>query len=164
MSLENGKYKELTQNEKNEKIQDMDKALTKFMNLVCERHPEFGKNLHVSITSISDLVVRIDKRKTYFEIFHQLDGGMSTYKKLALECYWLLKLRPFWISTEDIHSEKQEITNKIIETFCIFLIVTGLKIKISKEFKKELVYSFRHRDFSKESLMVLFNGLDNETI
>ena len=82
----------------------------------------------------------------------------SEYKETALYCCWILKLRPFWIDESSRSSER------INEKFALHLYVSLLK-KYNEDFSeedgrnrlhiRELLYSFRFRDITKESMILM---------
>ena len=82
----------------------------------------------------------------------------SEYKEMALYCCWILKLRPFWIDESNRSSER------INEKFALHLYVSLLK-KYNEDFSeedgrnrlhiRELLYSFRFRDITKESMILM---------
>lgn len=110
-----------------------------------------------NIQAIRDIIVRVHKRKHYFKVFHN-QMITSEYKETALYCYWILKLRPFWINPANASAER------INEKFVLHLYVSLLK-KYNEDFSeedgidkmhiRELLYSFRYRDITKESMILM---------
>jgi hypothetical protein len=117
---------------------------------------------------LSDIVVdqsimieiceRIEKRRIYFHIFY--DRKMGELNEGALMCFWILKLMPF--SHNDIPAS--ELNAKM----ALYLLNNAIiyharqskkKVNISDSFNKNLYYSFRFRDISKEAIMELAEGL-----
>ena len=82
----------------------------------------------------------------------------SEYKETALYCYWFLKLHPLWIDPSNESSER------INEKFALHLYISLLK-KYNEDFSeedginklhiRELLYSFRFRDITKESMILM---------
>ena len=111
----------------------------------------------VNLSTMRDIVIRVHKRKHYFRIFHN-DMITSEYKETALYCYWILKLRPLWINPLNKSSER------INEKFALHLYISLLK-KYNEDFSekdginkrhiRELLYSFRYRDITKESMILM---------
>ena len=90
-------------------------------------------------------------------MFHN-DMVTSEYKETALYCYWIIKLRPLWTSPDVKSSER------INEKFALHLYVALLKKYnedfsekdgISKKHIRELLYSFRYRDLTKEAMILM---------
>lgn len=91
-------------------------------------------------------------------------------KEAALYAYWILKLRPFVI-TDKKYKNNSDACN-INESFAIhfiglFLESTG-RIKrtgnIKDSYLKFLEYSFRFRNFSIDSFIVLIESITTETL
>ena len=124
------------------------------------------KKLMVNPEIVRDIVIRIDKRQLYFYIFHNRMQP-NEYKELSLMIFWVLKLRPLWIIADDGFSKQQfQYSANVNEAFCVFLlqsILLGISSEkhisadLPDEYLKELMYSFRFRDLSKESLYLLLD-------
>jgi hypothetical protein len=91
-------------------------------------------------------------------------------KECALYAYWILKLRPFTITDKRFQNNLD--ASIINESFVIHLIglvleITG-RIKQTSEIKdsyiKFLEYSFRFRNFSIDSFVVLIESISTETL
>jgi hypothetical protein len=136
-----------------------------FLRLKC--FPEDIK-YHVSGYTLIDIIVRVDKRKAYYHCFHNMD--IDECKEVALYAYWILKLRPFTI-IDDAYKENYDACN-INEAFVIYLIGSILeqtkRIKQTKKIKdsytKFLEYSFRFRNFTIDSFIVLIESISTETL
>ena len=115
---------------------------------------------------LTELLVRIDKRKDYFVIFHD-DTEMNEIKESALTAYWILKFKPF--SIKDNIPELRMKYERINEAFAVFVIYSAIKEKskyvqdmnfsISKEYNKKIMYGFKFWDISKEALMLISESL-----
>lgn len=138
-------------------------AIDSLRNKFCATLDLDGAKLETNTETLRDIIIRIDKRALYFHIFH--DGMKpSEHKNLALLVFWILKLRPFWIAVrKDFTKEQFQFASCINEKFCMFLVTTLLleysenARNITEAYLKELAYSFRFRDMSKESLFLLFD-------
>ena len=148
------KYKWMTEQEYMEEISYLDKLLRDF----CEGSDLYPyESVKTNIKTLKDIIVRVHKRKHYFKIFHK-EMITSEYKETALYCYWYLKLRPLWIEPDNVSSER------INEKFALYLYISLLK-KYNEDFSlkdginishiRELLYSFRFRDFTKESMILM---------
>ena len=123
---------------------------------------------HISFVALIDIIVRVDKRKAYYHYFHSMK--INECKEVALYAYWILKLRPFSIT------DKKYINNAeaciINESFVIYLI--GFILEKTDRIKKTdksndsyrdfLEYSFRFRNFSIDSFVVLVESISTETL
>jgi hypothetical protein len=123
---------------------------------------------HISFFTLIDIIVRVDKRKAYYECFHAME--INECKEAALYAYWILKLRPFLI-TDKRYQNKTDAC-MINESFVIFFIgfileATG-RIKrsdnIKQSYRNFLEYSFRFRNFSIDSFVVLIESISTETL
>ena len=129
--------------------------------------PETEK--HVSFYTLIDIIVRVDKRKAYYHCFHH---GMeiNECKEAALYAYWIIKLRPFSITDKRYRNKFDACI--INESFAIFLIGLVLestgRIKNTENMKNSycnfLEYSFRFRNFSIDSFIVLIESISTETL
>jgi hypothetical protein len=121
--------------------------------------------LNFSNESVSTVVTQVWKRKIYFRIFHEGVKSMNEIKEAALYAFWILKLQPFYISgqPQTINKLNIQIALKIFLNGVISF-VKGMNKKEPNSTKKyafnfsgslisDLYYSFKYRDWSKESLM-----------
>jgi len=120
-------------------------------------------------TGIADIVVhentlleifdRIEKRRIYFHIFYN-GCKMGELNEGALMCFWIIKLCPF--TSPKI---SPDILNAKIALFLFNSVLSLVAAKLHKRVLlteqnvKDLYYSFRFRDISKESLMLLAGNL-----
>jgi hypothetical protein len=124
---------------------------------------------HTSTFDIVDMINRVDKRKAYYYCFHK-EMKINECKVAALYAYWILKLRPFTI-IDDRYRNKPEICN-INEAFAIYVLGAALLLterikntgKASLSYYSLLEYSFRFRNFSIDSFIVLIESITTETI
>lgn len=118
-------------------------------------------NIKVDLEAIHDIVVRIDKRKHYFYYFHDKQI-MNEIKETALLCYWIVKLKPFYVEFS-----KEGYTFN--ERLCTFIYIDYMKELINhvgidqqKEdilasIGEEFIYTLRFRDLSQEAMISLFD-------
>lgn len=148
------KYKWMTEQEFMEEVRNLDKLLHDF----CDGSDLYPyDSVKTNINALRDIIVRVHKRKYYFQAFHN-EMITSEYKETALYCYWFLKLRPLWVDPSIDSSER------INEKFALHLYVSLLK-KYNEDFSeedginklhiRELLYSFRFRDITKESMILM---------
>ena len=148
------KYKWMTEQEFLNEVHNLDKLLHDF----CEGSDLYPyESVKTNINTLRDIIVRVHKRKHYFKVFHN-EMITSEYKETALYCYWFLKLRPLWIDPANKSSDR------INEKFALHLYISLLK-KYNEGFSesdginrlhiRELLYSFRFRDITKESMILM---------
>lgn len=118
--------------------------------------------------ALKDVIIRVDMRGLYFRVFHE---GMKAneYKLImGLECFWLLKIKPFWMKIEKDDNEKvMQIATWINEELAMHMACGLLQnynpsffeqgLDICAQYYNELKYSFRYRDLSKESMFLMFD-------
>jgi len=161
----NLRYKRITSKEIAEALEFFEKTFELFLEL-----KGFPKNIefHISSYSLIDVIVRVDKREAYYHCFHGME--INECKEIALYAYWILKLRPF-IITDSRYTTNFDACN-INELFIIFLIgfvleTTG-RIKrtknLNESYTKLLDYSFRFRNFSIDSFIVLIESIGTDTL
>lgn len=148
------KYKWMTEQEFLDEVHNLDKLLHDFCE-GCDLYPY--ESVKTNINTLRDIIVRVHKRKHYFKVFHN-EMITSEYKETALYCYWFLKLRPLWIDPANKSSDR------INEKFALHLYISLLK-KYNEGFSesnginrlhiRELLYSFRFRDITKESMILM---------
>lgn len=144
-----------------EKLFEIVKSFCKISNIDTNR-------IHYNIPTIRDIIIRIDMRQMYFDIFHdRMD--MNEYKRNnGLMIFWIIKLHPFWIDIKEGDSaELIKQAANINEQIALHIAISLLREYNPRFFKRgkdlvqaycnELLYSFRYRDLSKESLFLMFD-------
>ena len=161
----NLKYRRMPYKEIEDKIKFFVKRFKDFLTF--KGFPENVK-YYISYMSLVDVIIRVDKRKAYYMCFHNME--INECKEVALYAYWILKLRPFSIT--DTEYMKNPDACCINESFVIHLIGFILefthRIKLTKNIKESysrfLEYSFRFRNFSIDSFIVLVESISTETL
>ncbi|MBQ8003523.1 MAG: hypothetical protein IJ299_00285 [Oscillospiraceae bacterium] len=108
------------------------------------------------------IILRVDKREGYFMVFHD-QTRINEIKQAALVAYWVLKLKPFMVITDDpIMSHK---FSRINEGFAAFYLLSAFKQyakrngnevkELSPRLVEELMYAFTYWDLSKESAILI---------
>lgn len=130
---------------------------------------------HVCGLDIIDTVIRVDKRLKYFRIFHNMD--INECKKAALYAYWLVKFRPIKI-TDPKHTNRLGYNDRVNELFAVHHLTavlsgigkiqpwdgtSGVRIDMETPYIKELSYSFRYRNLSIDSMIVLADAITTDT-
>jgi hypothetical protein len=122
---------------------------------------------HISGLDMIDMIVRIDKRKAYYQFFHGMD--INELKVAGIYVYWILKLRPFSI-TDHRYAGKQGCcdVNEVFALYIIVMVLLGLDrldrtIQGGEPYFKELRYSFRFRYFSIDAMVVLVEALNTKS-
>jgi len=117
------------------------------------------ENILVHEDSLLEIFDRIEKRRIYFHIFYN-GCKMGELNEGALMCFWIVKLCPFTCS-----KVPPDILNAKIALFLFNRVLSLVSVKLHKKVciteqtVKDLFYSFRFRDISKESLMLLAGSM-----
>lgn len=115
---------------------------------------------------LTELLIRIDKRKDYFIIFHDTTY-INEIKEAGLTAYWLTKMKPFRVkdANGDLHKKYRHV-NEAFAVFVLYSIIKeeasrkeNMNFSISKEYNKKIMYAFKFWDLSKESLMLIAESL-----
>jgi hypothetical protein len=123
-----------------------------------------------------DVIIRVDKRRHYFSVFH---GGLdiNDCKKAALFAYWLVKFRPIKI-TDRRYVNKVGYNTHVNELFAIHYLLSmlckekrvllwdgssGAHVTLEHPYIQKLRYSFRFRNFTIDSMIVLADTINTET-
>jgi hypothetical protein len=150
--------------------------IEKILQLFDSRFKEFMKlkgfppktTIYISFFALIDIIVRVDKRKAYYQYFHGME--INECKEAALYAYWILKLRPFTVT--DVKYKNNPDACHINELFALFFIGLFLEStgrikqtgKIKDSYGRFLEYSFRFRNFSIDSFIVLIESISTETL
>ena len=130
-----------------------------------QAHDDLSINdIKVNNPLLAEVLVRIDKRRDYFVIYHD-ETDMNEIKEAALLAYWLIKFKPFSVKKEGLDIKYATIN----EQFAMFVIystikertkrVSKMKFSVSKDYTRKMSYAFKYWDLSKESLMLISETL-----
>lgn len=122
--------------------------------------------IELNVRALKEVIIRVDMRKLYFKVYH--DMVPNEYKLTALEGFWFLKLHPLWMPIQqDDTEEMMQLATCINERFVLHMICGAIMefkpdffesdCDLVRDYCKELEYSFRYRDLSKESLFLMFD-------
>jgi len=156
------------------------------INLLRQLIREFQGFLHDSLgysedqyficgLDLIDIIIRVDKRLSYFRYFHNMK--INDRKKAALYAYWIIKLRPVKIIDDDLKNriEHTKINEKLALNHLLGVLVARGKIKLGKgkdelallnyknKYLRELYYSFRFRNFTIDSMIVLADAINTQS-
>lgn len=149
-------------------ILDEMKKYENILNQFCDACKLDRSRINVNFQALKDVIIRVDMRKLYFRIFHA-DMKPNEYKHIiGLSGFWILKLRPFWIQPQNNDSEEILQLATWLNEEIVLHMVCGLLKEYNPDFFNnghdlcmsycnELLYSFRYRDLSKESMFLLFD-------
>jgi hypothetical protein len=131
----------------------------------------YPKNLEVSVCELDviDMIIRVDKRQAYFHIFHN-NMEINECKRAGLYAYWFAKFRPIKITDKRYQNKPDHVD--VNEYFALHYLLAMLReagridceISEDSQFIKELRYSLRWRNFTIDSLIVLADSINSDTI
>jgi len=121
-----------------------------------------------------DIIIRVDKRLAYFRYFHNM--RINDKKKAALYAYWIIKLRPVKIVDDTLKNKlgHTNVNEKLALNHLLGILVARGKIKLgngtgevildkTNKFLRELYYSFRFRNFTIDSMIVLADAINTQS-
>lgn len=115
---------------------------------------------------INEIFIRVDKREDYYIIFHE-ETYLSEVRRVALIAFWLLKFKPFLITSD----EGKDYNLNINCGFAAYIVLSAVSEDIEREYEgkkrfcidteyiSKLRYAFKYWDLSKEALMLLAETL-----
>lgn len=172
-------YKQLPESEINTILKEFDEKIKDFIGITMPNDGtmDYGDGIEytVCVLDFIDIILRVDKRKHYFKIFHDME--CNEVKIAALFAYWIVKLRPIMI-TDQRYKDDDNYNNRINELFAIHYLISaanglgrikldgepgGLALRLNNPFIKRLWYSFRFRNITIDSIIVLADALTTDT-
>lgn len=121
------KYQELSYKERDEKYNQILTDWQNFLN-VENCNLVFEKDYFIHKRNLFEIIRRCDKRRVYMEMFHNLDE-LCEYKILAVECFWIITLKPFMVVKEEA-----SIYNCPNEMFCLYRILALIRKAYQKKY------------------------------
>lgn len=145
-----------------EVLKDKSNALISQFCKYAEVHGLTKEQVCIQRALLPRIILRVDKREGYFMVFHD-QTRINEIKQAALVAYWILKLKPFMIKTDDPNVSHK--FSRINEGFAAFYLLSAFKqyakkngnpIKeLSARLVDELMYAFTYWDLSKESAILI---------
>jgi hypothetical protein len=149
----------------------------KFLKNISDVLSVLKGSIPVDIGVCEDTVIKIidlvRKRKLYFHVYHNIED-LNELKEISLYCFWILKLQPFyWLDNngKSNHDLNTTITLRLLIKFLYFYVTkinrkneeenTPAKFNtyLTRSIIQNLYYTFCYRDWSKEAIMDLVEGL-----
>ena len=129
-----------------------------------------AKHVFVDDDTVMSIIARVDQRRKYFIDYHKLE--MSEFKEAALNSFWYIKLHPLNITPREFVQNRPDIYGSINEKLALYIILITLRAALKAKhlstnrldalptnYIDELVYSFTHRDISKEAMIMLVESM-----
>jgi len=124
---------------------------------------------NVDVRAVVEIITRVDKRTAYYSFFHN-GNKIHEMKRVGILVYWLLKFKPITITDDRVVNGNLDVLEKAFvfnEEFTLSLIYSGLMNfgemktipKKDSEIHKNLLYAFKYRELSQDSIMTLVYSL-----
>jgi hypothetical protein len=174
MSAGGHQYQRLSDKDILDNLRMFQEEIDYFMRYV-RGYPEDVQYVVCGLDTI-DAIIRVDKRQFYFSVFHGMN--INDRKKAALFAYWLVKFRPIKI-VDDQHRNKIDYNDHVNELFAIHYLFSvlctegnihtwdgskGVKITLEHPYVTKLWYSLRFRNLTIDSMVVLADTINTETL
>lgn len=121
--------------------------------------------VYVNFRNLAEIVNRVYKRKEYYRYFHNIDH-VSELKETALNCFWIIKLKPFTVLVDD-----SPLKLSVNEKFALNLILSQIQYLLNEKgrnfhmpdkcFIQDTLYAFKYRDLSKEAMILFVDSIAN---
>lgn len=123
------------------------------------------KDFFIHKRNLYEVIKRLDKRRTYYYVFHQIED-ICEYKEVGILAYWINTLKPFMVVDSSC-----KIYNAPNEMFSLYLIICTLaeiykKSFPTKTFKmldsntiQDYVYNFKYCDLNREAMIFFVETL-----
>jgi len=116
-------------------------------------------NIFTSNPAMIEIYERIEKRRIYFHIFYN-GCKMGELNEGSLMCFWILKLMPFSHQSIPSNELNAKIALYLLNNMLLYYAKKNKRnVNISDSLNKDLYYSFRFRDISKEAIMALAKSM-----
>lgn len=157
-------YVDLSDEEFNKEYSYIEKCWHNFLSANAP-HLEEGKDYYIHKRNLFEVVRRLDKRRVYYKVFHDLTE-INEFKYVALQCYWINTLKPFMVVNEEA-----SIYNAPNELFSVYLIISMIRGVFEKVFPDEdfaypssrritdIAYNFKYCDLSREATIAFVETL-----
>jgi hypothetical protein len=116
-------------------------------------------DIYTSNPAMLEIYERIEKRRVYFHIFYN-GCKMGELNEGSLMCFWILKLMPFSHHGIPANELNAKIALYLLNNMLLYYAKKNKRrVNISESLSKDIYYSFRFRDLSKEAIMVFAESL-----
>ena len=124
-----------------------------------------GKDYYIHQKNLFEVIRRLDKRRVYYKVFHDLDK-INEFKYTAILCYWINTLKPFMVV-----NSSSKIYNAPNELFSVYLIISMIRSVFNEVHPNEkfeypspkritdIAYNFKFCDMSREATIAFVETL-----
>jgi len=118
----------------------------------------FPADLQCNRVVICEIINKVQMRKVYFRVYYGCD--MSEINEVALYCFWIIKFVPFYAQKQSTIELNVKIAMYIfLKTLNYCATKQGNKLDVNEKMLKDIYYSFKNRDLSKEAIMLIAETL-----
>jgi hypothetical protein len=118
----------------------------------------FPADLQCNRVVICEIINKVQMRKVYFRVYYNCD--MSEINEVALYCFWIIKFVPFYAQKQSTIELNVKIAMYIfLKTLSYCATKQGKKLNVNEKMLKDIYYSFKNRDLSKEAIMLIAETL-----
>lgn len=162
---DNGHYREKPKDEQAEFFNYVFDLWDDFLIAQGETNLIINKDYFVHKRNLFEAIKRLDKRKTYYYVFHKITK-ICEYKEIAILCYWINTLKPFMVVNEN--SKIYSCPNEMFSLYIIMSILARIYEHYypNKQFKfpeakviQDYVYNFKYCDLSREATIFFVETL-----
>ncbi len=150
-----GAYETLSLEEMNRRFRVIETLWLEFLKYEGEEHLKY----HIHKENLFEVIKRQDQRMHYLKIFHQLNFPCE-YKYVAIECFWLITLKPFIVTDEN--SGIYTCPNEMFSLYLILSTIAAVSqmYKPDEEFElpsteriHDILYDFKYCSLSREAMI-----------
>lgn len=126
--------------------------------------------ISIDENAVLSVITKVNQRRQYFELFHGIK--MSEFKEVALNAFWIAKLKPLSVGDLQIIREQRKEYDALNEKLALYYILRCLRAALknkrksedvldalSSEYIDEFIYTLMYRDISKEALIMLVESM-----
>ena len=162
---EDGFYEEQSQEQVYHEVNNLIDSWHQFLKAQKCDHLIQDKDFFIHKRNLYEVIKRLDKRRTYYYVFHQIDD-ICEYKEIGILSYWINTLKPFMVV-----NSSSKIYNAPNEMFSLYLIICTLAEIYKKSFPdktfkmldsntiQDYVYNFKYCDLNREAMIFFVETL-----
>jgi len=143
------------------------KWMTSFVNVfrrICSELGLNSGNYHIDAEGLREALIRTDKRYLHYRMYYN-GMRMDEKKRLAEVCYWVIRLNVISLKSGGSITESARMSSEVVKCFVeSYCRRQGYTCRIlDNETSDYLVYALSYRELSRETLVLLTEGLIAES-
>ncbi len=160
-----GHYKDLSTSEFKDELNGWMDLWNDFLQAQKEQNLKLGTDYFVHKRNLYEVIKRLDKRKTYYYVFHKIED-ICEYKVVGILAYWINTLKPFMVV-----NPSSKIYNSPNEMFSLYVIISVLASIFKQQYPDKIfhfpdantiqdyVYNFKYCDLNREAMIFFVETL-----